>query len=283
MSLYDEFQGKETILVGYVNKALTEFVFDSLRIYGYKAKTSYDGDVYFIFQGYPHSITHFTINRVLPGWRFGLWAHGEAFLDPNWDESRPVLQLFCQHKSCIDKFKPSASELLVEMDKADFKEVFKGTYKTNFVDRPWSMRAIGEFADQIRLHPALSYEGIMDMRPRYSISHRLIPSMAKMMAEDALEKRYDAIQRRFWASFADMEGKRAIEHPKLESYHVYSDKHMYPPVILDITPTEDATDDELSDICDEMFPHKMKRGRTFHGWGVLRIQIHSNNGGIFTD
>lgn len=144
-------------IVGDVNEGLVKFALDSLRAHGYRPKVTYDGDTYFIFTGCPHSVTHFTMPQT-PGWLWGIWAKGEFVKD----DGITVLSLFCQHKTQIDKFKPSASACCVNLSMGDLADVMNGDYKTRWVNEPWATRKMVALADFVRTHPFLAYCGECD-------------------------------------------------------------------------------------------------------------------------
>lgn len=165
--------------VGDVNNALVDYVLDVLKASGFKARDVNRGDSYFIFRGHPGSIASFKLPRVWPGWLFGLWVNGEHLLDDSDGKCR-VLSLFCQHESQVDKFKPSASDLLLEFDKSDVLWMLD-------VEAPPSTtvvyRKTADFARQIWLHPFMSYHGIMD--EWWPTGERLVPSAIRGLVEGA--------------------------------------------------------------------------------------------------
>ena len=149
-------------VIGELNQGLVDFVLGSLRAHGYTPKVKYDGNVYFIFCGHPHWVTEFTMPQT-PGWQWGIWANGENMLGvEDVITGDNVIQVFCQHKTQIDKFKPTASDCCVEIDENDLSDVMKGNYKTEWVDEPWAMRKVVALADFVRMHPFLAYCGECD-------------------------------------------------------------------------------------------------------------------------
>ena len=144
-------------IVGDLNMALQQYVLECLRVHRYKPKVKYTGDEYFIFSGYPNSIMHFTMSRT-PGWLWGCWVNGESMESPD----EPAIQLFCQHKTNIDKFKPSASDCKIEITFRELHDVMYNDYVTKYVNEPWSMRKIAALADFVRMHPFLAYAGECD-------------------------------------------------------------------------------------------------------------------------
>lgn len=107
------------------NREIAEIIFNVLANKGFKAYNVSYGDSYFIFQGEPDSVVHFRLKGVNKHWKFGMWLKAEE-LDKEEDseaieEPVKIVRFFCQWDRNIDKFKPSASSLLVEIEKDDFE------------------------------------------------------------------------------------------------------------------------------------------------------------------
>lgn len=283
MSFYKDYEGKERTIVGDLNLALSDFVLKSLRIHGYEPKDVRRGDTYFIFNGYPNSITHFKLSKVWPGWLFGLWVHGEAFLDPDWDKDlpewrdhNPVVQLFCQHESNIDKFKPSASELCVEYNLHDFDSLLSGSYMTQRFKQPYPMWSAARLANMVRQHPFLSYIGYVHHWP---LDGHPVLDTAKNIAHEAYVKRHDALERSFWEHFAYMKGASAMKEHEFSSFSVRNrGEHCWPPVSLQIWPRKGVSEEDLSAALDRVFPNGTQFGHLVYGGNVLRVTVPLGNG-----
>lgn len=145
-------------VVADLNKALMDFLLDSLRAHGYVPRKVEMGDTYFIFKGCENSINEFRI-LGLPGWRFGVWIDSCAFFDPEWEEEQAVIDFFCQHDVMVDKFKPYASDVRVQIDRIDLEQMFEGEC---WCDEPWPVRKMVAMVDFVRMHPLLAWCGECD-------------------------------------------------------------------------------------------------------------------------
>lgn len=125
------------------NREIAEKIFEQLKENGFKAYNVSYGDSYFIFQGKPDSVVHFRLKGVDKHWKFGMWLKAEE-LDKEEDpetkeEPTHIVRFFCQWDRNIDKFKPSASSLLVEIDKASFdyemKDCFDIVHMVKFIKK----------------------------------------------------------------------------------------------------------------------------------------------------
>lgn len=189
--------------------ALNQYVLGCLRVHGYKPKVMYTGDEYFIFSGFPNSIMHFTMSRT-PGWLWGCWVNGESMESPD----KPAIQLFCQHKTSIDKFKPSASDCKIEITFRELHDVMFNDYVTKYVNEPWSMRKIAALADFVRMHPFLAYAGECD--EYLPMGFHPTACMAYGVARWAKEKTCDGVVR----TAARAVKKAVTLHPLVERAHV---------------------------------------------------------------
>lgn len=130
------------------NREISEIVFNALKEKKFTPYNIVYGDSYFIFTGKPDSVVHFRLKGVNRHWKFGIWINAENLEeDDNSTETSPVVRFFCQWDTNIDKFKPSASSLLVEYTKYGFKE--------NCTDC-WEITHMVEF---IKKHKLIAYCG----------------------------------------------------------------------------------------------------------------------------
>lgn len=84
------------------NRKLANKIFAFIQDAGYTPINIEYGDYYFIMDMGKDGICHFQI-KELRSWKFGMWIDSTA------TGSSPQVQLFCQHKLNIDKFKPGRS------------------------------------------------------------------------------------------------------------------------------------------------------------------------------
>jgi hypothetical protein len=109
------------------NREIAEIIFNALADKGFKSYNVSYGDSYFIFQGEPDSVVHFRLKGVNKHWKFGMWLKAEELDKEEDPESKEeptyIVRFFCQWDRNIDKFKPSASSLLVEIEKDYFDKI----------------------------------------------------------------------------------------------------------------------------------------------------------------
>lgn len=112
------------------NKDLREFIFYILSNFGYKIYDIQNVDGYFLFEGSKDSVTHFRLkgHGISKHWKFGLWLN-EEYLNEESSTDKPVIQLFAQYDTQIDKFKPSRSNILFELDKESTVEFMNNKHK----------------------------------------------------------------------------------------------------------------------------------------------------------
>lgn len=97
------------------------------------------------------NIVHFDI-KELHGWKFAMWIETDPEIiseySKGYDDGKeyPALQFFCQHKSLIDKFKPSRSFFLV---KFDLERIVS--------DDDWIFYDIREILQMIKRHPFIAF------------------------------------------------------------------------------------------------------------------------------
>ena len=148
-------------------KQAAEKIFKFIESIGFKVRDIKYGDGYFIFDKGEDSVVHFRI-KGLRGWLFGMW------IDTNPDKLKkdfgeyPAVQLFCQHKDNIDKFKPSRSYFLIKLSLSDIadEDYIYGEYE------------IKQMLGMIKRHPVMSY--VMDriFYEKY-FGHHYIPTYIK--------------------------------------------------------------------------------------------------------
>lgn len=140
------------------NRELAETVFAKIREYGFRPYDIEYGDSYFFFQFGPESVVHFRLKGVSRHWKFGMWIFSNL-LEEDEDHSAAdhqnqrnhnVIEFFAQYDTQIDKFKPSASSLLVSFDAAEWRKRGSDPYKFNTLKKMLQM---------MRRHPLICYAG----------------------------------------------------------------------------------------------------------------------------
>ena len=131
------------------NKEIAEFVFDRIRSYGFKPRDIEYGNSYFIFDDYgDNSIIHFRIKNVWKHWKFGMWITEDNF--NNGERGDVVVEFFCQYDTQIDKFKPSRSNLCVELTKEAIQHELNNEYNYFYT--------LKDMLLMLKKHPFLSYQ-----------------------------------------------------------------------------------------------------------------------------
>ena len=106
------------------NTEIREIIFQKIKELGFKIWDESHPDGYFICDMGEDSVTHFRLkgHGIWKHWRFGLWIDASALEsnDEETDYEPKVVQLFAQYDTQIDKFKPTRSSLLFELNKKEF-------------------------------------------------------------------------------------------------------------------------------------------------------------------
>ena len=143
--------------IGAVNEALKTFVFSALESKGYKVEVIDSGDFGDSFL--KGSGVWFRLSRVWKRWRFGMYLYGERLLDDTRD-GKPVIIMFCQHESVVDKFRPSRCDLCIDIVKFEVESLLERGNFYGWRVRPCksiATRRVVSLAEQIRLHPFVSF------------------------------------------------------------------------------------------------------------------------------
>ena len=91
------------------NREAAEKVFSYIRKNKIVPVNIQYGNCYFIFDKGEDGVVHFEI-KGLHNWKFAMWVNTNPDeLKNEKGEEYPAIQFFCQHKTNIDKFKPSRS------------------------------------------------------------------------------------------------------------------------------------------------------------------------------
>ena len=141
------------------NHEIAEFVFDIMRKYGFKPYDIEYGNTYFIFTGDDDSVVHFRVKGVWKHWKFGMWIRSdylneeclkeEKEKNPAYTQGNKVVRIFAQYDTCIDKFKPSASDIVVECEARDW----------DWVEEHQNMYDLESMLKMMRRHPFMCYCG----------------------------------------------------------------------------------------------------------------------------
>lgn len=140
------------------NRKIAEYMFEVIRNFGFEPYDIEYGNGYFVFDRGEDSVIHFRVKGVWKRWKFGMWVNSEYLEEKYREEEKnrkyedyyKVVQIFAQHDTWIDKFKPSRSSLCVEYDACDWEGRINGTYKYPFI-------RLGDMLKMMQRHPFMCY------------------------------------------------------------------------------------------------------------------------------
>lgn len=156
---YKHISREAAIAEGEANKAVASAVFEALSRQGVKVRDVKDMCGYFIFAFGLGSVYHFHVKGLSNNWKYGMWINPLKPLfsteNNDCDPDKPFVQLFCQRKEMIDKFKPSKSDMLVELSYRDWQYAMDG----NMTQLEWFAKDVSRMVKFIHKHPILAYDG----------------------------------------------------------------------------------------------------------------------------
>ena len=135
------------------NRQIAEFMLGKMKEFGYEPYDVNYGNGYFLFDYGDDSVVHFRCKGVWKHWLFGMWIFSE-YLDMDDEEKKnkyPLIQVFAQYDTRIDKFKPSRSELCVDFKTVDWNE--------NDKDNGLYLWELQNMIGMMKRHPFICYEG----------------------------------------------------------------------------------------------------------------------------
>lgn len=266
------------------NLDLVNLVFDQIKSMGFKIKDITHPDGYFIFEGEKDSVTHFRLSGhgMWKKWKFGLWVHSEYTTEEKleelkqkreagklkWGEEPKVIQLFAQYETNIDKFKPSASSLLVEYDAEHVIDVLNNKYKY-----PWCQ--MESMLKMMYKHPFMCYDGFCGEYAGYR-GESFFWNFIKYETEDKIRNLREALNIAFWYPYTKIKCYFARKDKCIHSLEIYdfekenpgwSTSYLYE---IRITFTEAATEDEECKWLNKWF-HKRKYGKYGYFDNVISI------------
>lgn len=264
------------------NREIAELVFEIIRSYGFKPYDIQYGNGYFIFDRGVDSVVHFRVKGVSKHWKFGMWVNAE-YLDeeerkrilkeyPDEEKNFKVLQLFAQYDTCIDKFKPSCSELLIEEKYSDWHWVVENK----------SIFELDTMLKMMKRHPLMCYVGQCGDHAGY-YDGSFLKTFIENESYDKMKKFEKAVKRGFWApytkikcdiarkdkciselSFVDFEKK----NPSWSTSYLYE---------VNVKFTEAATDEEEVNWLNKWFK-KDKYGKFDAFDHVVELQLLTKEG-----
>ena len=130
------------------NRNIAELFFGKMKELGYEPYNVQYGNSYFIFERDEDSVIHFRLKGVWKHWKFGMWINSHM---PEEDRKKhPLVQIFAQYDTQIDKFKPSRSALCVEFKTWEVSE----KYREN---TPYWYIRLKDMLGMMKKHPFICY------------------------------------------------------------------------------------------------------------------------------
>jgi hypothetical protein len=253
-----------------VNREIAEHIFDRIRNMGYKPYDIDYDDGYFIFEMGKDSVVYFKLKGVWKSWKFGMWINAgnmektDEITEKNRNEHL-VIQLFCQNEDWLDKFKPSRSALLTELDREQLNDEDIDFY-------------VGRMLKMIKKHPILCYNeycgrciGYAD----YSFLWSFIETRTRRYWSIVKEK----VVCSFWLTYTKLKLQLAKHDKIIESVRIYdfekenngwTTSYKYRPLP---TFVDGATKEQIAGWYDKWF-HRDQYGK--FGWSDYVIDVEES-------
>lgn len=152
------------------NSELRDIVFNKIKEFGFKIYNVENVDGYFICDMGKDSVTHFRLKGkgMWKHWKFGLWLNENYMLEEElckvkemhengeYGKEPKVIQLFAQHDTWIDKFKPSRSALLFKLDAEDINNFINKKDK-NIYGESYTFNNLKTMLKMMCRHPFICY------------------------------------------------------------------------------------------------------------------------------
>ena len=224
------------------NREVAEFIFSKMKEYGYEPYDISYGNGYFIFEMGDDAVVHFRVKRVWKHWKFGMWINSDA-LNYNEEDKKKydIVSVFAQYDTCIDKFKPTRSELCVEFKAEDWNEEEK--------DNGLCLLDLQCMLEMMRNHPFICYNGYCGKDPGYTRRKSFIWGFIEHESWVLRQKIVKAIKTAWCVPYTKAKilfAKRNKHVKNIELYdweknnHGWSTDHLYE---VRVTFTADSTDD----------------------------------------
>lgn len=180
------------------NREIAEHMFGVMRKLGFKPYNIEYGNGYFLFDRGEDSVIHFRLKGVWKHWKFGMWVNSEYLEEKYREEERymdykdyyKVVQIFAQHDTWLDKFKPSRSDLCVAYEASDWNRCINGTYVS-----AWCK--LEDMLKMMRRHPFMCYSGFCGEYAGY-VSESFIWNYITCEVNDKIQKLKEALMIAIW-------------------------------------------------------------------------------------
>ena len=261
------------------NKEIAERMFGIMKSFGFKPYNIEYGNGYFVFARGEDSVIHFRLKGVWKHWKFGMWINSEYLeekyredeKDMKYDELYKVVQIFAQHDTWIDKFKPSRSALCVQYDACDWDRRTGDTYVS-----PWW--ELEDMLKMIRKHPLMCYAEFCGEHAGY-YSGSFLAEFLKYETIDKIRKLKDGINLAIWYPYTLVKCFFARKAKCISELTMYNFEKDNPGWSTDykyqvrITFTADSTEQEEVKWLDKWF-HKWEYGK--YGFYGCIVELQSS-------
>ena len=246
---------------GYLNHSIADMLFNWLEHEGVVATNIKSLYSYFLFCFYPNSVYHFNVKGLSDKWKFGMWIHDvESCISK---ETNVLVEVFCQHEDKIDKFKPSASDILVQLSYNDFVN----TLNNNVTGLDTFVHNIKKSVKFIKIHPLLAYVGytsyyFMDYHP------------VKVVLDDKLYKAKVNASKYVLTNLCLNRINKLLTFSIVNNVKFSFDKGCYPSRCVDVYLDSECSDDEVCDMVNKVFPLKYPKDLSWFGYANFEFTFH---------
>lgn len=246
---------------GEFNHSVADVVFNFLEHKGINVTNVTSTYGYFLFYFYPNSVYHFNVKGLSKKWKFGMWIHDvECCISK---ETNVLVEVFCQHEDKIDKFKPSASDILVQLSYNDFVN----TLNNNVTGLDTFVHNIKKAVKFIKIHPLLAYVGytsyyFMDYHP------------TKVVLDDKLYKAKVNASKYVLTKLCLNRINKLLTFSIVNNVKFSFDKGCYPSRCVDVYLDSECSDDEVCDMVNKVFPLKYPKDLSWFGYANFEFTFH---------
>lgn len=209
------------------NAELREIVFNKIKEFGFKIYNVENIDGYFICDMGKDSVTHFRLKGkgMWKHWKFGLWVNSKYMSEQyitqykGTNEMPKVIQLFAQHDTWIDKFKPSRSALLFELDAEQFQNFIDKKDK-NVYGESYTFNQMKTMLKMMCRHPFMCYDEYCGEYCGYT-DKSFFWNYIKYETEDKLKAIKKKLKIAFWLPYTKIKIALCKNSKIIESIELY--------------------------------------------------------------
>ena len=171
--------------------------------------------------------------------------------------------MFCQHEDKIDKFKPSASDILIQLSYNDFVNALNNdvTGLDTFVH---NVKRAVKF---IKTHPLLAYVGytsyyFMDYHP------------VQVLLSDKFYKAKVSTSKQLLTYLCVNRINKLLTFSIVNNVKFNFDKNCYPSRCVDVYLDSECSDDEVCDMVSKVFQLKYPKDLSWFGYANFEFTFH---------